>query len=138
MYEFDLVYSGNLGTILFSDIKPVECCFNVYCRPPSGNLNKHTKLDIHGVKFKRSDNKGYDSFDYDFRLCCWGSHTGCILEEHEKDYAVTYKIKVIPELRDKVVEIIRNTDWSKVRSNVSCRNLTKSAIVKVLNDNGVK
>lgn len=41
LYEFDLIYSEDLGTLEYSG-KSLHCCLNIYRRPKSGDLNKKT------------------------------------------------------------------------------------------------
>lgn len=137
MYEFDLIYSEDLGDVTFSGCKPVKCCFNIYKRPECG-MNKRESKKLASVAFCRSDSAGYDTFEYDFRINCWGGRTGQLLSEDEPDLAAVYKIKVLkPELKDRVKEIIEFTDWAKVRPSVSCKKLAKTFIVGVLKQNGI-
>lgn len=137
LYEFDLVHSQDIGEIVFSGQKPVRCCFNVYRRPASGNLNPNPVEDCSVVKFMRSDNPNYASFQYDFRICTWGGSTGKVLEDGEPDYASTYRVKVAPEYLERVKDILRNADWKKERPSVSCKKLNKATIVAVLKKNGI-
>lgn len=45
MYEFDLIFSQDLGKINFSDRK-LHCCFNIYRRPKNGlNQKESEKLE---------------------------------------------------------------------------------------------
>ncbi|MBR4407770.1 MAG: hypothetical protein IKT27_05600 [Clostridia bacterium] len=137
LYEFDLVVSLDLGEVLFSEQKPVRCCFNVYKRPDSGNLNPPPTDDCKSVKFMRSDNPHYAAFDYDIRLCTWGGSSGKILEDGDDDYTGTYKLKVVPEYLERVLEILRGTDWEQERPSVSCKIIPKGNIVAVLKRNGI-
>lgn len=137
MYEFDLIYSEDLDEITFSGIKPVRCCFNIYQRPCTG-LNNRPSNDLNSVSFMRSDSKNYKNFNYDFRMCCWGGRAGQLLKDDEPDLAMVYKIKVNnPELKEKVKNILEQTDWSKERPSVSCKKVQKAVIVKVLKSKGV-
>ena len=43
LYEFDLVYSEDLGKWDYSGVD-LHCCFNIYKRPSSGVLNSKPKL----------------------------------------------------------------------------------------------
>ena len=49
MYEFNLLYSEDLGELTFSGNRKVKCCLNIYVRPEKG-LNKKYK-NIQGKKF---------------------------------------------------------------------------------------
>lgn len=137
MYEFDLIYSEDLGDVTFSGCKPVKCCFNIYKRPSCG-MNKKESTDLKSVAFMRSDSKAYKDFDYDFRMNCWGGRAGKILSEDEPDLAMVYKIKVLkPELKERIKQILETTDWEKARPSVSCKKVQKTIIVKVLKQNGI-
>lgn len=76
MYEFDLVYSENLGKRVYSGVE-VYCCFNIYKRPKSGEFNKgKPKCNIRGVGYKeytrgRGNNKIPQ--DYDLGIAQWGA-----------------------------------------------------------------
>lgn len=48
MYEFDLVYSENLGTQIYSD-RELHCCFNIYKRSENGKLNTKPKLKLEDI-----------------------------------------------------------------------------------------
>ena len=137
LYEFDLIYSADLGDVVFSGCKPVRCCFNVYRRPKNG-LNRKALTELSEVSFMRSDSKGYRDFDYDFRMVCWGGRAGSLLKENEPDLAMVYRIKVNdPSKRAYVRKIIENTDWMKERPSVSCKKVQKTVIVSVLKRNGI-
>lgn len=88
-YEFDLVYSEDLGVLLYSD-REVYCCFNIYVRPSKG-LNTRTKLyelpkwlkieeRRESVDIKRR--KEYTETP-DIRVCSWGN-AGKVLENEER------------------------------------------------------
>ena len=53
MYEFDLVYSEDLGKRIYSDRK-IHCCLNIYRGNPSG-LNKKPNFDLKDVTLSRFD-----------------------------------------------------------------------------------
>lgn len=82
LYEFDLIHSQDLGMISYSGRK-LHCCFNVYKRPESGNLNpppKKIKLkDITIKEYRRTymQRKGIYTMPqgWDFAICNWGN--GC-------------------------------------------------------------
>ena len=122
MYEFDLLYSEDLGELVFSGDRKVKCCLNIYVRPENG-LNKKSKNKLKDVEIIRQDSKKYNDFEYDIRMCYWGDATaGKILKEGES-YSGEYKIKIHNEdLKDKIIDILTNTDWKKeLNSTAMCR-----------------
>ena len=137
-YEFNLIYSEDLGTIQYSGCKPVRCCFNIYTRPPNVNNRKRTQ-DLREVKIIRSDSKYYSQSPYDFRMRGWGGKAGTFLEEWEPDISMTYKIKVIdPAKRQYVHKILSETKWEKERPSVSVKKIQKNTLVAVLKRAGIE
>jgi len=74
MYEFDLVYSEDLGLIEYSD-RMLHCCFNIYKRPIDGEYNSKPNYKLKDVEVKEYRRGGTYSEPeaYDFGMCPWGS-----------------------------------------------------------------
>lgn len=122
MYKFDLLYSEDLGTLIFSGNRKVHCCLNVYVRPKNG-LNKKKPSKLKDVEIVRQDSKRYKDFEFDIRMCYWGDATaGKILKDGET-YSGEYKIKIHNEtLKDRIIDVLTNTDWKKeLNSTAMCR-----------------
>ena len=109
MYEFDLVYSEDLGEKEYSGVK-LHCCFNIYKRPQKG-LNKYKIKKLKDITIYRNDSKGYLKKDFDIRMCYRGnSSAGKILKEHEH-YCNEYKIKINNnELRNDIIRVLNEVD----------------------------
>lgn len=58
MYEFDLIYSEDLGIRRYSD-RNLHCCFNIYKRPESRELNKKPTVKLDDITIYRQDCNGY-------------------------------------------------------------------------------
>lgn len=132
LYKFDLVYSEDLGDVLFSGIRKVHCCLNVYVRPKNGlNSKKNSKLK--DVDIVRQDSKKFKNMDYDIRICSWGDATaGKILKEDEH-YSGEYKIKINNEkLKNKIIDTLNNIDWKKEINNTAMCSIKKYHIIDVL------
>ena len=132
MYKFDLIYSEDLGELIFSGERKVHCCLNIYVRPESG-LNKKKISKLKDVEIVRQDSKKYDSFEFDIRMCYWGDATaGKILKDDER-YSAEYKIKIHNEvLKDKIMAVLTNTDWKKeIKSTAMCK-IQKYHIIDIL------
>ena len=72
MYEFDLIYSEDLGIHTYTDRK-LHCCFNIYKRNFNGlNPKQNYKLkDVTIIEFRR--NGTYKKpINFDFGMCSWG------------------------------------------------------------------
>ena len=115
-YEFDLIYSEDLGIASYSGIE-LHCVFNIYQRPLLG-LNKKKSTKLRSIKIVRQDSKYYSDFEYDVRMCYWGNATaGKILYNENEHYAGEYKIKinVDDEVQHKEIKnFIENYNWSEI------------------------
>lgn len=115
-YEFDLIYSEDLGLQTYTD-REIHCCFNIYKRPKNGQLNKRKKYDFKDFTLyeqrKSKDlkrNKPYMDSDYDFRICTWGASCGRILKDNES-YAKEVAFYIHnPNMKDKIRTAIKNMD----------------------------
>lgn len=132
LFEFDLVHSEDLGVQLYTD-RLLHCCFNIYRRPQSGELNRKVTRKLKDVTIWRQDCKDYEGKDFDVRMCYWGDGTaGKILQEGEK-YSAEYKIKVNkPELRAEVIRVLTGFDWKGHLNCIAMRKIQQFHILDVL------
>ena len=131
MYEFDLIYSEDLGELIFSGNRKVHCCLNVYVRPKNG-LNKKKVARLKDVEIVRIDSKRYKDFEFDIRMCYWGNAAGKILKDGER-YSGEYKIKIHNEaLKDRIITVLTNVDWKKELNTTAMPMIQKYHIVNVL------
>lgn len=135
LYEFDLIYSENLGKQIYTD-RELHCCFNIYRRPSDGKLNKKPSSKLKDVTIVRQDSKKYEQIkDYDIRMCYWGDGTaGKILSEGES-YSGEYKIIINnEERRDEIKDFIENFDWNGYVKGIAMKRLKQYHIVEVLKE----
>lgn len=131
MYEFDLIYSEDLGKILFSNSKKVHCCLNIYKRPNNG-LNKKKTERLKDITIIRNDKKGYDKIGYDIRICSWGSSAGKILKEDEC-YSGEYKIIIHNEvLKENIINLLTTIDFEKELNFTAMPKIQQFHIIKIL------
>jgi hypothetical protein len=132
MYEFDLVYSEDLGIKHYTD-RDLHCCFNIYTRPKNGELNKKPVSKLKDVSIYRQDSNGYDDKDFDIRMCYWGDGTaGKILKDNEH-YSAEYKIKINNnEIREKVIEVLSTFDWKEYLNCIAMRKIQQFHIIDLL------
>jgi predicted RNA methylase len=131
MYEFDLVYSEDLGKITFSETKKVHCCLNVYVKPQTG-LNKKKTNKLKDIEIVRQDSKKYKDFQFDLRMCYWGDIAGKMLSEGEK-YAGEYKIKIHNEnLKGEIIKVLKNANWEKEINSTAMCSITQYHIIELL------
>ena len=132
MYKFDLIYSEDLGELIFSGDRKVHCCLNIYVRPENG-LNEKKIPELKDVEIVRESSKKYDSFEFDIRMCYWGNATaGKILKDGER-YSGEYKIKIHNEaLKDKIITVLTNINWKKEIKSTAMRKIQKHHIIDIL------
>lgn len=133
LYEFDLIYSENLGKQIYTD-RELHCCFNIYRMPSDGKLNKKPSSKLKDVTIVRQDSKRYEQIkDYDIRMCYWGDGTaGKILSEGES-YSGEYKIIINnEERRDEIKDFIEKFDWNGYVKGIAMKRLKQYQIVDIL------
>lgn len=122
MYEFDLIYSEDLGLKEYSGVK-LHCCFNIYKRNPNG-FNKKPNYRLKDVEIKENrKGKGGKTipsdYNYDIAICGWGYNVGNKIE-YTGQYTKELYIKIKnSKYRQEVIDLINNTDWKKYISSTS-------------------
>jgi len=135
MYEFDLVYSENLGIKKYSEMD-IYCCFNIY-KKPDNLINKppnYTLKDIEIIELRRGSND-IAPHEYDFGMCTWGDgscgkqikYQGQYAQEH---YIIINNIKY----KNKIIELCHNTDWRNLYPSVSSAKLQTWKIYKYIKE----
>lgn len=132
MYEFDLIYSEDLGIANYSG-RELHCCFNIYKRPENGELNKKPINKLKDVSIYRQDSNGYANREFDIRMCYWGNGSaGKILKDGE-NYSAEYKIKVNNDkLKSKIIDTLTRFDWKEYLNCIAMRKIQQFHIVDVL------
>ena len=132
MYEFDLIYSEDLGKREYSD-RVVHCCFNIYKRPKYKlNSKPDYKLNDIDITEVRLNNKIVDK--YDFKIIAWGAGVGRLLSDEEhyaKEFYLTVKRE---ELKDKVCKALQSVDWIKQYAMTATPNLLQWQVYKYLKE----
>lgn len=118
LYEFDLIYSEDLGMRGYSD-REIHCSFNIYRRNPNG-FNKKSNYKLKDVEIKedvvsknpkRNKRVKKEDFNYDIRISFWGASTGNEVE-YERQYSHEFCIKIKNlALKDEVLDLIKTTNW---------------------------
>lgn len=132
LYEFDLIYSEDLGLQEYSDRK-VYCCLNIFKRPKI--LNKKPKFQMEDISIVRDAKKNYNDIqNYDLRMVYWGSGcAGRILSKDDKRYAGEYKITIHNEkYKDQIIEVLSSTDWKKEIKTVAMLKIKQYHIYNLL------
>ena len=140
MYEFDLVYSEDLGIKHYTD-RDLHCCFNVYKRPENGELNKKPTAKLNDITIYRQDSKGYENKDYDIRMCYWGDGTAGKILNPDEHYSAEYKIKINNnDLKESIANCLNTFDWKSYLKCIAMRKIQQFHIIDVLKENvkGIK
>jgi len=141
-YEFDLLHSEDLGVVDYSGVK-LHCCFNVWTRPKSTNLNPKPDFRLKDVVIKESRrNSTHATIDkippgFDYTMCNWGSGTLGKVPEFVGQYAQ----EVYFYLNDKSkLELLKELlEFNKIREqckNISMKRMCVARIYKYLGENG--
>lgn len=131
MYEFDLIYSEDLGKREYSGVK-LHCCFNIYKRPKNG-LNKPKIKKMKDIKIIRQDSKNYENAIYDIRLCYWGNGSaGKILKEDEH-YSAEYKIQINNQaFKERIIEVLTQVNWKEELNHIAMLKIQQFHIYELL------
>ena len=113
MYEFDLIYSEDLGIRVYSD-KNLQCCFNIYKKNIKG-LNKkiiYKLKDIEIVENRRTGKQISTTVNYDIGICSFGKGIIGKIPNYNGQYVKEMYFKVHNQkLKDKIIKLIVTTDW---------------------------
>ncbi len=139
-FEFDLIYSENLGVRQYSD-RDVHCCLNIYKRNLYG-LNNKTKYNYKDItiieRIKNNNPKRNKPFNldnkYDLRIIGWGK-IGKELSKDDRQYAKEFIIIIHNNLlKIKILDCLRNADWSTLYPMTKTPNLLQWQIYKYLKE----
>ena len=133
LYEFDLIYSEDLGQQVYTD-RVLHCCFNIYKRPQNGGLNKKKVNKLPFLKIKRNDSKGYEEFPYDIRMCAWGDGTAGKILKGDEHYSAEYKILIDDDFDKKsdIIDYLKCFDWKKYLNCIAMRKIQQFHIIDVI------
>lgn len=141
LFEFDLIYSEDLGVRIYSD-KEVHCCFNIYRRPLNNKLNKKPKLKLKDVEirdYRRNrvsthEKTKKENFKYDLRICIFGSSIGKEVE-FEGQYVKESCIKIHNDsYKEKIIHILRSANWCDIYNMTKSPNLSNWQIYKYIKE----
>ena len=137
MYEFDLIYSEDLGIIQYSDRK-LHCCFNIYKRPKNGILNEkpdYTLKDITIKEYRR--NGSYKKPEgYDYAICNWGNGSLGKVPEYVGQYAQeAYFYCHKSEFTEQMKQLLEFNTIREYVNSISAKRISVMRLYKYLKDN---
>ena len=137
MYEFDLIYSEDLGKKYYSN-QLIYTCFNIYKRPINGLnkelVRKNYKLkDIIMKENRPVRNQIVKDFNYDLRICSWGSIGKEV--DYNGQYAKELCIQINNDkYKDKIIKLIKNTNWLEIYPMKGVPNLLQWQVYKYIKE----
>lgn len=122
LYEFDLIYSEDLGIRSYSD-RDLHCCFNIYKRPKQG-FNKKDKFilseDLEIVEYRRNVEKNICYENYDIGICGYGKGVIGNIPNYVGQYVKEFYFKVKNDkFKNKIITLIEQSDWEDVCGGIS-------------------
>lgn len=137
MYDFDLIYSENLGLVNFCN-NNLHVCFNIYKMPNNKilNKNKRKKLkDICFIEYRRGGNNNIPA-NFDYVIGTFGG--GCVGKVPNKigHYSSELYFYIKNEsLKSKILETVKNIDWKSCSKGVSnTYSLPQWKVIKILKE----
>ena len=134
LYEFDLVYSEDLGKQEYSGVD-LHCCFNIYKRPDGGALNSKPKLiEIDGLEVIEYRRDKVDSYrkkikdGYFHSICTWGGSVGV-----KPNFIGEYSMELYFYSDNKHIKnVIQNIDWKNEVRNISTKKVPKGKALEII------
>lgn len=128
-YDFDLIYSKDLGVLNYSG-KNIHCCFNIFKRPHQQILNKKPRLDSSLFKIYRNTEKKYHLINEDFKIIKRGN-VGKVIDDNSQ-YSDEYKVVVADKSNlDFVKNKITSFDWKNFKIHQSAPHISKNDIYSI-------
>lgn len=135
IFEFDLIYSEDLGEKLYSNIK-VHCCLNIYKRPINNKLNNRPNYKLKDIlieNYDRERNGIKNINDFDIAICSFGNIGEVIKKENTYCQELYIKIRNL-EYRDIIIDLIKNTNWKKLYTHTKTPKLQIWQIYKYIKE----
>ena len=140
LYEFDLVYSEDLGIREYSGVN-LHCCFNIYKRPEKG-LNSKPKVPIidglEVIEYRRDKDDSYRKKvkdGYFHAIGSWGNGSVGIIPKHIGYYSMELYFYSEDQ---KIKDIVLGIDWREEVKSISGKKLPKGLALEIINDKILK
>ena len=130
-YEYDLIYSEDLGISSYSNI-PIHCCLNIY-KKPRDKLNDKPNYQLKQVKIQEHHRTNNPLLhDFDFRMCSFGASIGkeCKPNTYCKELCFT----INDNIKNKVINVLKNTDYKKEFPSISTPYIASWQIYKYIKE----
>ena len=141
LYQFNLVYSENLGDVRFTD-RCIPCCFNIYIRPATGGYNPKPTAYLEDVKFYESRRKHNNEppsappQGWDYAMCVWGWGIVGKPSVYPNQFALEEYIYVQnKEYLESVLELVKFEKIDQFCRANRIKRLSQTRLAKYLKDN---
>ena len=134
MYEFDLIYSKDLGANKYSDVD-LHCCFNIYKRPENGLNGKPKSPTIEGltvVEYRRDKEDSYRKKvkdGYFHSIGSWGNGSVGITPKHIGYYSMELYFY---SDNQKIIDVVMSIDWRDEVKSISGKKLPKGLALEII------
>jgi hypothetical protein len=136
MYEFDMIYSEDLGKKQYSD-RTVHCVLNIYKRNKKGLNNKPNfdlqEVELRGVATGKSRNYKIPE-KYDFSICGFGSSIGKICDYDGQYCQQIYFTIHNKEFKNIILNLILDVNWKELYNMTATPKLKHWMINKYLKE----
>jgi hypothetical protein len=144
MYQFDLIYSEDLGEIEYSDRK-LRCCYNIFIRPKNGQLNPKPDFRLKDItiiehrrkkgEYQTGANKEI-SPDFDYAICNFGNSCFGKVPEYVGQYAnelyfYCHKKEFLP----KMLELLEFNKVREFAQSIAMKKMSMMRFYKYLGEN---
>lgn len=122
LYDYDLVYSEDLGERLYSDVN-LNCCLNIYKIPKCGKLNSkpdYKLKDVKIIEYRRDGREINIPLNYDYAFGSFGG--GCVGKPILKvgSYSLECYFYIKNEsLKERILHILKTSDWKAISKGIS-------------------
>jgi hypothetical protein len=136
MYEFDMIYSEDLGQRLYSNVK-VHCCLNIYKRNTNGYNTKPNfdlvDVTLKGVATGKSRNDKVPE-QYDFSICGFGASIGKFCD-YEGQYCQQIYVTINNnKYKNQIKELLVRADWKQLYNMIATPKLKHWMIYKYIKE----
>ena len=134
LYEFDLVYSEDLGIKEYSGVD-LHCCFNIYKRPEKGLNGKPKAPTIEGltvVEYRRDKEDSYRKKvkdGYFHSIGSWGNGSVGITPKHIGYYSMELYFY---SDNQKIIDVVMSIDWRDEVKSISGKKLPKGLALEII------
>ena len=134
LYEFDLIYSKDLGANKYSGVD-LHCCFNIYKRPEKGLNSKPKAPSIDGlevIEYRRDKDDSYRKKvkdGYFHSIGSWGNGSVGITPKHIGYYSMELYFY---SDNQKIIDVVMSIDWRDEVKSISGKKLPKGLALEII------